>query len=296
MFHVHEDIAFPLTILRVTLGLFVISAMSLHSLATVPYEILDQIGLFAGTDTLIGPPKTLASLLLVNKRIHSYLSFHSNPLLYAQIFTSKFDTRHVYRRRLPHIVTNVELAEELKARCIYLHRFKLRTDSLMERDLTALIRDQTLSAARIHTLSPGDSTNSMLATAYLMMLENNGLNERQLREYARIEDWLNRYWFDSDGASGVVSSLRGQMWPQNSELNAVAMWLFWMLLKPGRFLDVVLVKTHCVLRASLSFRLIHCWGQDASKCSIDPQTSLPGWSRRKCTFLIVYFRRSSCPP
>ncbi|KAH9023383.1 hypothetical protein EDB85DRAFT_325698 [Lactarius pseudohatsudake] len=40
--------------------------------------------------------------------------------------------------------------------------------------------------------------HKMLWTAYLMILENDGVNERQLREYALVDGWLRAFWFDED--------------------------------------------------------------------------------------------------
>ncbi|KAH9163407.1 hypothetical protein EDB89DRAFT_1912692 [Lactarius sanguifluus] len=40
--------------------------------------------------------------------------------------------------------------------------------------------------------------HEMLWTGYLMILENDGLNERQLRECARLDGWLRAFWFEED--------------------------------------------------------------------------------------------------
>ena len=75
--------------------------------------------------------------------------------------------------------------------------------------------------------------SEMLWTVYVMMLENDGRNERQLREYAHMGAWLREYWFDPSGASGARIAIASNQWPRNTELSAVAMWLFWFLLRPG---------------------------------------------------------------
>jgi hypothetical protein len=68
-----------------------------------------------------------------------------------------------------------------------------------------------------------------------MMLENDGKNLRQLREYAKIDDWLKEYWFDDHGASWAKMAIRVDQWPSDSGQTSLAMWLFWFLLKPGLF-------------------------------------------------------------
>jgi len=67
-----------------------------------------------------------------------------------------------------------------------------------------------------------------------MMLENNGKNEQQLRDYAEMDVWLTEYWFDSRGASFATISIKIDQWPPNDTLNSLAMWLFWFLLNPGQ--------------------------------------------------------------
>jgi hypothetical protein len=69
---------------------------------------------------------------------------------------------------------------------------------------------------------------------YLMMLENHGKNEQQLRKYAEMDVWLKEYWFDPLGASFTTLYIRMDKWPPNNEQNSLAMWLFWFLLNPGR--------------------------------------------------------------
>lgn len=78
-------------------------------------------------------------------------------------------------------------------------------------------------------------TKEMLWMAYLMMIENDGLNERVLREYARLDIWLRNFWFDPEGASFATYAIRDNLWPPNNEFSVLAMWLFWFLLKPGTF-------------------------------------------------------------
>ncbi|KAH9178999.1 hypothetical protein EDB89DRAFT_2063107 [Lactarius sanguifluus] len=72
----------------------------------------------------------------------------------------------------------------------------------------------------------------MLWTAYLMILENDGLNERQLRECARLDGWLRAFWFEEDGASCARLAIHDNAWPPNNDFSAVTMWLFWFLLRP----------------------------------------------------------------
>lgn len=75
-------------------------------------------------------------------------------------------------------------------------------------------------------------TKEMLWIAYLMMLENDGLNDRVLKDYARLDVWLRNFWFDSEGASCATYATRDNLWPPNMEFSVLAMWLFWFTLEP----------------------------------------------------------------
>jgi len=75
--------------------------------------------------------------------------------------------------------------------------------------------------------------HEMLWTAYVMMLENDGKNERQLREYANLHEWLRAFWFAEDGASFASLEICDNAWPPYNDLADVTMWLFWFLLRPG---------------------------------------------------------------
>lgn len=75
--------------------------------------------------------------------------------------------------------------------------------------------------------------HEMLWTGYVMMLENDGKNERQLREYAHLDDWLRTFWFAENGASFARLEIGDNAWPPYNDLADVTMWLFWFLLKPG---------------------------------------------------------------
>lgn len=191
-----------------------------HSLASVPQEILEHIAYFTATTSFLGPPSPLIPLLSTSRRIHDALAFDKNPHIWARIFTNKFDLAAALRRLGPDRVTPVTIAQELRKRCMVLRRIRAKTDTL----------------APIWDLSPGHSRqlSELLWMAYLMMLENDGKNERQLREYARMDAWLRTYLLDENGASLVRSTVRRDQWPAgNDERVALAMWLFWMLLRPG---------------------------------------------------------------
>ena len=184
-------------------------------LSLVPQEVLEHIAFFAATDRFLGPPSGILPLLVLNKAMHTALSITTNPLLYARIFSHKYDVAPALRRMGHDALTAAAMAEELQRRSVALKRFRHRLDSKGEPSTR--------------------SVSSLLWTAYLMVIESDGKNEQQLREYGNAGQWLKDYWFDPTGASGAMKTVHGDnAWPDNSECISLALWLFWFLLKPGR--------------------------------------------------------------
>jgi hypothetical protein len=183
----------------------------------LPQEVMENIAFFAATTTDVGPPSDLLPLLLCCRSTYHALSLDTHPHLCARIFKYKFDLSAAVRRLGQQIATPEVLSKELRKRFVYLRRIRTRTDS---------------------QLCTPDTSNSpmigeLLWLAYLMMLENDGKNDKQLREYAGMEQWLMEYWFDDKGASLASKTLSEDQWPLDNEHNSLAMWLFWLFLKPG---------------------------------------------------------------
>ncbi len=196
------------------------SPSCLPTLSAIPHEVLEHVAFFAATDNLIGPPNGLVPLLTLSRNIHSALSLQSNPLLYARIFAFKFDLAPAIRRLGADTIPASALGEELQRRCILLKRMRARLDSKLN--------------PRPHHQKASDAIlTSILWMSYLMMLENDGRNEKQLREYAKVDQWLKEFWFDPYGSSLAMGSVRADAWPDNHERTSLAMWLFWLLLRPG---------------------------------------------------------------
>jgi len=200
------------------------SMQSLPALDTIPQEVLEQIAFCAATDSLLGPPSAIVPLLCTNRKINSYLSFTTNHHLYARIFMEKFDCSTVLRRLDSESWTASVLSKELQRRFTYLKRLRARSDSILKSSLTSE-----------HKKELRDS----LWTAYIMMLENDGKNETQLRDYAMISDWLKEYLFDDCGGSSAKALISMGRWPRETEQTSLAMWLLWFLLRPGECLLVM---------------------------------------------------------
>ncbi|KAG2151014.1 uncharacterized protein EDB93DRAFT_316413 [Suillus bovinus] len=185
----------------------------------LPQEVMENIAFFAATTTDVGPPSDLLPLLLSCRSIYRALSLDANLHLCARIFEYKFDLNAAVRRLGQQIATPDVLSKELRKRFVYLKRIRARTDSRIY----------------VQNMSHSPMMSELLWMAYLMMLENDGKNVKQLREYAGMEQWLMDYWFDDQGASLASKTLVEDEWPLENEHNSLAMWLFWLFLRPDRF-------------------------------------------------------------
>jgi len=228
---------------------------------SIPQEVLENIAFYAVASNPIGPPRELAPLLLINRRLNAALSSASNPHLHSRIFACKFDSAALVRRLGSGAATARKLAAELRRRCVQLARLRDRVG--------CTVGELTETTTTTTTTSSGGGSNNnnnkkkkkkknsdggdggkgvggdemteegmralheMLWTAYVMMLENDGMNERQLREYAHLDDWLRAFWFAENGASFARLEIGDNSWPPYNDLADVTMWLFWFLLRPG---------------------------------------------------------------
>ena len=116
----------------------------------------------------------------------------------------KFDigapVRHLGRNRFTFPV----LANELRRRCVLLKR--------------------------IRSLGYWQETiREDLWLAYLMMIENDGRNERQLLDWANLKCYVQGY-LKERLAEG---SERNSGWPLETEENALAVWLLWLTSDEG---------------------------------------------------------------
>lgn len=221
-----------------------------------PDELIEHIGYYAATLDPLGPPKDLVSLQLVGRRFYNILSSRTNPRLYVLLFRATFDS-DAYFRRLELEATKPEnVAMEFKRRYVVLWKFRTLRHCFMEVTPTPVVLPSPLITTSLPPPSPrplgrsspllssgnhkmpspsvvAKETLTMLWSAFLMMLENVVLNKRILKDYAKLDVWLQKFWFDPRGASCAMDAMHRDMWPPLQESSTLAMWLLWFSMEPS---------------------------------------------------------------
>lgn len=167
-------------------------------------DILDHIALHAVQSTFLGPPSILCSLLLVSQAFNKNLGYHQNPNLYARIFEFKFDTGAPLRRYGRERLTSTNLSTELRNRCAMMSHMRtaVQTGDVRLWDEDVVGRD--------------------LWTAYMMCIESDGKNLRQLLEYAGLHKYARLYV-----SKEVVHSKSDPKYPIETAERSLALWLMW---------------------------------------------------------------------
>ena len=161
----------------------------------LPPEVFEDIAFWVATEgTSITSLSNLLPLLLLDRETTKFLSFDSNLPLYGRIYVTKFDTKTTTRRLGKERLPPRGMAEELKKRCIHLRAIRSLSFEL-------------------ELIEPA------IWTAFVMMLENDGKNERLLLERAQITHWLRHYWV------AISNALQGEGWPSNNHFHSICMWL-----------------------------------------------------------------------
>ncbi|KAJ7590229.1 hypothetical protein C8J56DRAFT_937145 [Mycena floridula] len=171
-------------------------------LPALSIDLWESIAYYAltGESAFFGPPAGLSAICLISRSVYGAIRFDTNSRLYARLFCFKFDYA-APSRRLSHKWRNTRgLAQEFKKRVITLKRIRKREE-----------------------LNVDD-----LWTCYLMMLENDGHNERQLVEWAILYQYIHKFTIIRYQASRDDES----SWFQNTEVTALTLWLWWLIFFP----------------------------------------------------------------
>lgn len=177
----------------------------LSPLESLPPTVLSCIGLHAAENSFLGTPDDLLALSLTSHTLHNALSSSTNKHLWGELFEFKFDIEAADRRLGDRWTTSGCLAQEANKRFAAMSRIR-------------------------RGIVSGEHHKSDLWTAYLMMLESDGNNERQLIEWANIQRYLYIVMFYRASApKGHPCS-----WFFDTEGTALVLWLQWMTACPGK--------------------------------------------------------------
>ena len=132
----------------------------LSPLERCPTEVLERIVLSAAEERLPGPPPSLLPLLTTSKTLNFSLSPNNNNGLYHELFVLKFDTDATSRRLNERWLTSKSLSAELRLRFGALNRIRRCNidNSMVKHDLWI---------------------------AFIILLEHDQKNARQLKEWAK---------------------------------------------------------------------------------------------------------------
>ncbi|UZJ55030.1 hypothetical protein CBS101457_004350 [Exobasidium rhododendri] len=206
-------------------------ARAAAGLTSLPSEIIDLIAFYCANDHLLDPefeldpayhremyatpPSGLLNLLLLNRRLYSLLNTSSNPGLYSRIFRSKFDAKAIARRFGSAAVSTRSLTKELQKRCICLKRIR-----------------RAVSVDRLYPDGFSEQSKfqmeECLWLAFMMMMENDGLNILQLR-WARLRKYLTLHHSEE-----MFESALRPLYPEDSPDRALALHLYYLLSDPSK--------------------------------------------------------------
>lgn len=175
-------------------------------LCRFPDEVLEAIAFKVTLSEPLGPPKGLLPLLYTCKRIYDVLKFDRSSDLYARVFKGRFDFTAVRRRRSPRCLRSSNVALQLKEYCTTLKN--IRKGDIYLPDIFSTLR-----------------------CAFIMATESDGRNACQL-EWAGLGPLVDRF-VRTRLYEGAATN---NGWPEESSINAVALWLMWFTTTRGEFL------------------------------------------------------------
>jgi hypothetical protein len=175
-------------------------------LETVPYNVLCHIAYLSASSCVLAVPSDVLRLMLTSRTIYHTLAVSSCPHLYADLFRVKFDiAAHKRRMRFPGQLTSSSLSAELVRRYGMLRHVRL-----------GQVPSQVLLAQD-------------LFTAYMMILESDGLNEKQLEEvhFSEYATTIVRNRLSRSGAKDLLAE----------GIDSLAMWTMWLTLSPREYIN-----------------------------------------------------------
>ncbi|KAG8988618.1 hypothetical protein FRB94_000566 [Tulasnella sp. JGI-2019a] len=177
-------------------------------------EILQRVALCVATENnVLGPPSGLLPLLTSSSQLYAALNVHDHPHLYAEIFRHYFDTEAIRRRFPTKQLTAQVLSIELRRRWTCLTRIRHMAEPA----------NQLLWSYEYHDYGI-DEAREDLMTAYLMLMESDGLNAIHLLWYAQIDLFLEAYL-----QHRLLPIHFEPEMPPESEETSLFLWVMWLM-------------------------------------------------------------------
>jgi len=187
----------------------------------LPQEILENIIIQLVLIHPLASPSHSIPFLLSCKYFHSILAFGNSHSLWARLFTIKFDLGAANRRFGDRALWSPNLATQLQSYCINLQR----------------IRSGDIFSPHILDI---------FWTTFIMLTENDGKNMCHLQQ-AGLDDFVDRFVRTRLGES----RLDHNGWPAENDVNALALWIFWMTSTRGQFL--FFFQVHSVYSSQINY-------------------------------------------
>lgn len=177
------------------------------SLLTSPPDVLTHIAFHLGVLDPLGPPSDLLPLFLTCRHLYNNISVNNAPHLYRALFRATFDYRAPVRRLGPKAEHTSSVVCQFKKYCEALKVIRRGDISIPIQDMTEVFWD-----------------------AFFMASENDGRNAEQLK-WAGLRPFVDRFvrerlWEGREQTHG---------WPQESSVNALALWLMWFTMDGGMY-------------------------------------------------------------
>jgi hypothetical protein len=188
--------------------------MQYSPLESLAPELLCRIAshLVLDESSYIGPPSAVLAFVSTSRLIHHAVSLSTNAQFLSYVFAFKFDQAAPLRRLGPRRVNAVNYASELHKRFKVMSR--IRRGSIVQEHL-----------------------HEDLWTTLLMLLENDGRNERQLLEWAHLPAFIVKYLRLLD----ATSDQSGFNWSFRTPTFSLALWTLYLLTRLGALPSLVRV-------------------------------------------------------
>lgn len=236
------------------------------SFSALPAELHVRIALAAGTRSVLRRCSDLLALVRLNRHFYQLLSPRANPLLWATVFAAKFDAGRIDARLGPRWSAPPCRVAELRKRFAALDRIRAKD-----------------------VLGPYARDDAW--TAYLMLMEDDGLNGEQLLDGAHVREWVYTALVTRQALPPPAPG-QPACWLADNGGVALLVWLLWYVVDDGTpsLPPPLLFPTHVTQPISRTGRRI------PTRQTSPPRYALSAAHRRLPPPLVPRARHAPRPP